>query len=69
MFAILMLIAAVTIMYKVADFEKRNAFLWASVTLVVCVGCMFLLPWPFLNIAAGLVLCFGTMCGLKMLGK
>ncbi|MHC4717607.1 MAG: hypothetical protein ACYS5V_11605 [Planctomycetota bacterium] len=68
-FVILMLAAAVTIMYKTADIEHRNASLWGAVTLLVCIGCMFVIPWPFINVFVGLVVCFGAMFVLKLLGK
>ena len=62
----LMLVAAAMIMYKVADAEGRNPFLWAFLTLIICFGSARFIPLPFINIAIGLGISYGIMFALKM---
>ena len=52
---------AVSVVYKVAEMEKRSGLLWGALTLGICLGCAFTLPWPFLNLFIGFILSLGAM--------
>ena len=69
MLSLVMLIASVVIMYKAAEMEDRNVSLWASATLLVCIGCILVIPLGVISIFIGLVLCFGTMFVLTLSGR
>lgn len=63
---LLMLIAVLVIMYKVADAEDFSPGLWMAITFVVCVGTAYVLPWPLTRIAVGGVASYAVMFVYKL---
>ena len=64
---IAMIVASVVIMSRVADAEERSPIFWSALTFALCLVCSKCLPFPFINIAIGLALSFGTMFALKLM--
>jgi hypothetical protein len=59
---LLILIAAVVAMYRIADIEGKSGALWGAITLIFCLAMAFLLPaWPLVNIGLGGILSFIAM--------
>ena len=61
MLELLMIGASVVAMYRIAEMEKKSGLAWGALTLGLCVGCMFLISWPYLNIGIGFALSLGAM--------
>ncbi len=68
MFGLLMLVCAIIIMVKVADIEGRSSLVWGFATFVSCVACSMLIPWPLIDVFMGLVVSYGAMFTLKLVG-
>ena len=56
-----MIIAAVVLMYRVAEFENRSGIIWGAVTFGLCMGAAMTIPLPFVNIVVGVVVAFVAM--------
>jgi len=69
MIGIVVIIASVTIMVKVAESEERSPVLWGIITAVLCVLCGVLIPLPLINIVIGLVVSYMIMFVTKLLRK
>jgi hypothetical protein len=54
-------IVAALIMKKMAEMERLNGIQWAILTLVLCLICKFVIPFPMINIIIGMVLSYGIM--------
>ncbi len=65
MLGLIMLIASVIIMVRVAEAEDRSTLLWGAITLVLCVVGDSVLP-AFFGIFAGLCASFGAMFVLNV---
>jgi len=65
MLGIIIIVASVSIMAKVAEMEERSSVNWGVITLVLCLVCGALIPIPLLNLVAGLVVSFIAMFALK----
>ena len=61
---IIMLVAAVIFMARVADAEDRSALAWGGLTLLLCLV-FGLLPLPFLRIAIACAISFAAMIVVK----
>jgi hypothetical protein len=61
MFGWLIIIAAAVLMYRIAEMSEKSGWLWASVTLVVCIACVMLIPLPVINLLVGVGLSYGAM--------
>ena len=48
----------VGLMIRLAGVGQRNGGLWGAVTALICVGALFVIPWPFLRVGIGLVVSF-----------
>jgi len=66
MFGLLLIIAAVVAMVKIADAENQSMILWGVVTLLLVVACSVFIPFPFLGPLAGFILSFGAMTTYKI---
>ena len=60
-FGLLIIIAGAVLMYRIAEMSEKSGWLWASVTLVVCIACAMLIPLPRINVLIGLGLSYGAM--------
>ena len=69
MFNLLIIIAGVILMVKVADIEERSGLLWGGITLLTCLGSGALIPLPFLDIVIGIVISFLLMTAAKVIQK
>ena len=65
MFELIMIIAAIILMVKVADAEGRSEILWAGITVAICFACLFI-PLPLIRIVIAVVVSYGIMFGLKL---
>ncbi|MEO0475844.1 MAG: hypothetical protein AAF085_07735 [Planctomycetota bacterium] len=61
MFLWIVIIASAVLMYKVAEMERLSGILWAVLTLGLCLGCVAVIPIPFVDALIGLVLSFIAM--------
>ena len=61
---IIMIVAAVIFMAKVADAEDRSGFAWGGLTLLLCLASL-VIPLPFINIAIACAISFVTMIVVK----
>ncbi|MHC4673120.1 MAG: hypothetical protein ACYTF1_09725 [Planctomycetota bacterium] len=66
MLEIIMIIASVTIMAKVASMEGRSSLAWGGLTFLLCIGSIAVIPLPLLNILIGLVASFVLIFAMKM---
>lgn len=64
---IIMEIAAIVLMVRVASMEGRNPLVWGLVTLGLVELCAYLIPFPLLNIAIGAGVSFGAMIVCKII--
>lgn len=62
-------IAAVSVMVKVADAEGKSSVLWGGITFVLCYCSSMLIPFPFAGVLAGLVLSYGVMLAANMMDE
>lgn len=70
MFGWIMLAAAVVGMARIAAFENMSGLLWGSITFVLCIACVVLMPdLPMVNIAIGAVASFIALTGYKMFAQ
>ena len=58
MFEIIVLVASVVLMVKIADMENYSGITWGGLTAALCILCLFVIPVPFLRVIVGLVLSF-----------
>ena len=68
MFEMLMIIAAVVLMVKVADFEDQSKLGWGVITLLLCIASLFM-PLPFIRVGIAVVLAFAAMTTYKIIAK
>ena len=57
----IVVIACAVLMYKVAEMERLSGFVWAALTFALCLGCVVVIPIPFIDAVIGLVLSFIAM--------
>jgi hypothetical protein len=58
---IIIAIAVVTLIYRIADIENESRLLWALVALGCCVGCYFYFSRPFVRIGIAAVIAYAAM--------
>ena len=51
MLELAMVIAAVILMYRIAEMDKGSGALWGGLTAIACVVTMFTIPLPLIRIA------------------
>ena len=68
LFEIIMIIAAVTAMAKIADAEDRSTLLWGGMTLALCIASLFVVPLPMVRIFLVFVFAFIMMIVAKIVG-
>ena len=61
MFELILLVACCVGMYKIADADDKSGIIWACVTFALCMGCIALIPLPFLRIFIAFILGFILM--------
>ena len=66
MLELVMLLATVVAMVKIADHEDRSPIIWGALTIAIGVGAIMILPWPFLRMMLVLIFCFGLMAVAKI---
>ncbi len=69
MIGIVIIVAAVVMMVKVADIENRSPVVWGSLTVASCIGAVALIPVPLVNLLVGVVAPLVGMFVLKALGR
>jgi len=61
MLELVMVAAAVALMYRIAEMEDRSGVLWGGLTAIACIAAMFTIPLPLLRIALVAVVMFIAM--------
>lgn len=69
MFDIVIMVAGVVLMAKIADMENRSTLFWGAVTFLLCLATMFVIRIPYLGVAGAVVLAFLLMFGVKILQR
>jgi hypothetical protein len=67
MIEIIMICASVVAMAKIAEFEDFSWVLWGGLTLLLCIGCAFLIPLPLIRIAIGFAASYAAMFAYNLL--
>jgi len=67
MLGLVMIIALIVFMYRLAEHENMAGWLWGLITFAVCGGAMFI-PLPLLRVVIAGVVAFGAMFVFKLLG-
>ncbi len=68
MIELVMLVASVILMFKVAEVEGRSGISWAVITVVVILACG-VIPMPMVRVAIGCALSFLLMFLSNVLQK
>lgn len=61
MLEIVMIIAGVVLMYRIAEIEQRSGALWGGLTGLACIGSLFTIPLPLIRIGIVIVAAFIAM--------
>lgn len=69
MLEILLAAAVIAGMYKIADADDQKPWLWAGVTLLLCIVSILFVPLPFLRLLIAGVVAFVLMIGYKVVTK
>jgi hypothetical protein len=69
MFDIVITVAGVVLMAKVADMENRSTIFWGAVTLLLCLVAMFVFRIPYLGVAGAVIASFLLMFAAKLLQR
>ena len=69
MLELIMVGAAVLVMYRIAEAEDLSGLLWGVITFVICVGAMFLTNWFFVRIIGAALLAFVSMFAYNVLSN
>ena len=51
MFELAMIIAAVILMYRIAEMDNDSGALWGGITALACIAALFTIPFPLVRIA------------------
>lgn len=57
MIELVVMLACIVLMARVAEFENRSGVIWGSVTLVLCLAC-FSIPLPYVRVLIALVISY-----------
>ena len=68
MFEIIMAIAAVVAMVRIASADGQSTTLWGLITFVLVVASLFI-PLPFIRVGIAFVLAFGAMFSYKVVAN
>lgn len=60
MLEIVVLIACVVLMYKIADMEGFSPIVWGALTAVLCIASVAI-PLPYVRVVIGLIISFVAM--------
>ncbi len=61
------MIALVVGMYRVASLDGLSGWVWASITIGVCIAMLFIMPWlPFIRVFISGAICFVGMIAYKV---
>jgi len=66
MLGIIMIIASVIAMAKIASMEGRSPVIWGAVTMAICFASL-IIPIPLVNIFIGFIASFIVMFVVKMM--
>ena len=66
MIGIVMIVASVIAMAKIASMEGRSPVIWGALTLVICFA-SGIIPIPLVNILIGFILSFMILFIVKMM--
>jgi hypothetical protein len=55
-------------LYRIAEMGDKSGALWATVTVVICIGCAAI-PLPFFNLVSGIVLSYVAMFVSTMIAQ
>ena len=69
MFALLIIVASVTFMYRAAEMEDRSGILWGALTLALCLFFGNLVVWVPFGWLLGLLASYLTMFALNLSTK
>lgn len=61
MLELAMAVAAVVLMYRIAEMDTGSGTLWGVITALACVIAVFTIPLPFIRIAVVVVAVFVAM--------
>ncbi len=67
MFELIMIVALIVFMYRLAEHENMAGWLWGLITFAVCGGAMFI-PLPYVRVVIAGAVAFGAMFAFKLLG-
>ena len=67
-FELVVVVAAIVVMVRVADAERRSPVIWGAITFGLCF-LSFMIPLPFLRVGIALVVSYGAMFACKLLGQ
>lgn len=69
MLEIVMIIAAVVLMYRIAEIERRSGAVWGGLTGLACIGSLFTIPLPLIRIGIVVVGAFIAMLVCRIVTK
>jgi hypothetical protein len=61
MVELLIAVLAVSTMYKIADADQKPPVQWASISAVIIVLAIFLIPLPLARVGIGFILALGVL--------
>ena len=65
MLELILVVAAIVLMVRIADAEGRSGIIWGAVTFGICMApCA--IPLPFIRIAIAAPLSYGIMFSIKL---
>ena len=69
MLELVMVLAAVVLMSRMAGMEGKSGVLIGAITLGVCMAAVYLVPLPFFRVLLGALAVFVGWTAFNMLGK
>ena len=66
MFELLVCIAAIGAMVKIADADDRSPWMWGAITFLLVVASVVLVPWPFIRVGIAFGLAAVGMIAYKV---
>ena len=69
MFELIMIGAATVLVYRIVEMEKGASWAWSAATIGLCIGSVFVIPFPYLRILLVFILVFCTLFIIKLKKK
>lgn len=66
---LVMAIAVVILLYRIADIEDESRLLWTLVAVACCAGCHFYFSNPFVRMGIAAVIAYGAMTIYRVVKK